>query len=44
MRYSTDITERQHTKEHIIDLIDIYATNISKLFDIKEKISSLKYL
>ena len=34
MRYSTDITERQHTKEHIIDLIDIYATNISKLYNI----------
>ena len=36
MRYSTDITERQHTKEHIIDAIDIYAKNISKLFDIED--------
>ena len=34
MRYSSDITERQHTKEHIIDLIDIYATNISKIYNI----------
>ena len=35
MRYSTDITKRQHTKEHIIDAIDIYAKNISNLFDIE---------
>ena len=34
MRYSTDIKCRQHTKEHIIDLIDIYANNISKICEI----------
>ena len=37
MRYSTDISERQHTKEHIIDLIDIYAKNISKIFKIPDE-------
>ena len=36
MRYSTEITSRQHTKNHIIDLIDIYANNISKIFKIPE--------
>ena len=36
MRYSTEITERQHTKDHIIDAIDIYAKNISKIFDIED--------
>jgi P4 family phage/plasmid primase-like protien len=35
MRYSTEITERQHTQEHIIDLIDIYAKNISKICDVE---------
>jgi len=32
MRYDTDIIVRQHTKDHIIDLIDIYAKTISKIF------------
>ena len=36
MRYSTDITKRQHTKDHIIDAIDIYAKNISKIFEIED--------
>jgi P4 family phage/plasmid primase-like protien len=36
MRYSTEITERQHTKEHIIDAIDIYARNISNIHDIED--------
>jgi len=36
MRYSTDITKRQHTKEHIIDAIDLYAKNISKIFNIED--------
>ena len=36
MRYSTDITSRQHTKDHIIDLIDIYANNISKIFAVPD--------
>ena len=34
MRYDTDITERQYTKDHIIDLIDIYAKTISKIFSV----------
>ena len=37
MRYSTDITSRQHTKAHIVDLVDLYARNISKFFKIPEK-------
>mgnify|MGYP000846258098 CR=1 FL=1 len=36
MRYSTDITTRQHTKEHIIDAIDLYAKHISKIFNIED--------
>ena len=34
MRYSKEITTRQHTKDHIIDLIDIYARALPILFDI----------
>ena len=37
MRYSTDITSRQHTKDHIIDLIDIYAKNISKICNLSDE-------
>lgn len=37
MRYERDIDERQHTKEHIIDLINLYCENISKLFKINDK-------
>ena len=37
MRYSTNIKCRQHTKEHIIDAIDIYGKNISKMFNIPDK-------
>ena len=36
MRYSTEIKKKQHTKEHIIDAIDIYTKNINKMFDIPE--------
>ena len=37
MRYSTDIKERKHTKEHIIDLIDIYTRNICKIANIPDQ-------
>ena len=36
MRYSEDITERQHTKNHIIDLLNLYAENISKYCEISD--------
>ena len=36
MRYSPEVTKKQHTKDHIVDLIDIYAKNISKIFDIED--------
>ena len=31
MRYEPDIEYRQHTKDHIVDAIDIYAKTISKI-------------
>ena len=34
LRYNIDITERQHTNDHIIDLIMLYSSKISKIFDI----------
>ena len=34
MRYSEDVTERQHNKNHIIDLLNLYAENISKYCEI----------
>ncbi len=33
LRYSHDISQRQHTKEHIIDLIDAYLRQLSQLYD-----------
>jgi len=37
MRYDADITTRQHTKDHIIDAIDIHAKSLSKICDIDDK-------
>jgi P4 family phage/plasmid primase-like protien len=34
LRYNSDITERQHTNDHIIDLIMLYSSKISKIFNI----------
>lgn len=34
IRYSTEIKTRQHTKEHIVDLLDIYARTLSTICDI----------
>ena len=31
MRYNTDIKSKQHTKDHIVDLINIYATYIAEI-------------
>ena len=33
-RYSNDISSKQHQKDHIIDLIMLYAENISKYYNI----------
>lgn len=35
MRYDTNIKTRQHTKEHIIDAIDLYAKTIKSIFEIE---------
>ena len=34
IRYNEEITERQHSKNHIIDLLNLYAENISKFCEI----------
>lgn len=36
MRYSTDITDRQHTHEHTLDLIMLYGEKILKFVDVEE--------
>ena len=36
MRYDINIEERQHTKEHIVDAIDIYAKTISKICEVED--------
>ena len=36
MRYDTEITERQHTKEHIVDGVMCYAEQIAKLIEVQE--------
>ena len=35
-RYNIEITSKQHEKDHIIDLIMLYAENISKYYDIQQ--------
>ena len=35
MRYEPEIKIRQHTKEHIVDALDVYAKSISTIFDIE---------
>ena len=39
MRYNNDINERQHTKEHIVDLINLYLETISKIYLINDKLN-----
>jgi P4 family phage/plasmid primase-like protien len=34
LRYDCDVTEKQHTKEHIVDALMIYADKIAQLLDI----------
>ena len=34
MRYDISVKERQHTKEHIIDMINLYATKINEIYKI----------
>ena len=36
LRYNNDVIERQHTNEHIIDLVMLYSNKISKIFEIPE--------
>ncbi len=36
-RYSTEITERQHSEEHINDMVDLYVETIHKLFNLDKK-------
>ena len=37
MRYETTITTRQHSKEHIVDLINIIAYKLSEIYNINNK-------
>ena len=36
-RYETAIEERQHTEDHIIDLVELYVSKMLKVFDIGDK-------
>jgi len=36
MRYDISIKERQHTKEHIIDLINLYLNKLNEIYEIKD--------
>lgn len=36
-RYETDVEERQHTNEHICEIIELYTNEINKLCDIEEE-------
>jgi len=37
MRYENSITEKQHSKDHIIDMMMLFANKILKICDIKDK-------
>ena len=37
LRYKTNVTTRLHTKDHIIDFIMLYASNLSKIYNILDK-------
>ena len=36
-RYSTEITERQHSEEHINDIVELYVDKIHELFNLDKK-------
>ena len=36
LRYTTDITSRQHTPDHVIDLLMLYANKITEILDIPD--------
>ena len=36
-RYSTEITERQHSEEHINDIVELYVEKIHELFNLDKK-------
>ena len=36
-RYDTEIEERQHTDDHISDLVDLYLQNLKKIVDMTDK-------
>jgi len=39
MRYSTDVTERQHTEGEINDILDMYLESIQELYDLNKEIT-----
>ena len=43
-RYNLDITSKQHLKDHLIDLVMLYADNISKYFNIENNKSINVYI
>jgi len=43
-RYDTTVEERQHTEDHILDIIELYVSKISKMFDIKDELSFKIYV
>ena len=44
MKYSVEIKERQHTQDHIIDLIMLYAAKILEIYNIQEEINIPVYV
>jgi len=44
MRYNTNIKKRQHTKDHIVDLIMLYLFKLNEIFDIDDKSNICVYV
>lgn len=43
-RYETTVEERQHSEDHILDIIELYISKISKIFDITEEFTFKIYV
>ncbi len=43
-RYDTTITTRQHSEDHLMDIIEIYMTNLQKILDIKPDVDIPVYI
>lgn len=44
LRYSTSVTDKKHTSDHILDLVVLYAEKINELLEVKENVKIEVYV